>query len=90
MGKFDDFYNTKEWKMLRMQKYIDADGFCERCMKSGIVRRGKEVHHIVPLDKDWSRRLDYNNLILLCPECHNEIHERVSPLQIFEKEWEKI
>ena len=90
MGRFDDFYNTRDWKRLRQKKYSDADGLCERCKERGIVREGREVHHIVPLDKDWSRRLDYGNLILLCNDCHNAEHERISPLQEFNKFWEEL
>lgn len=90
MGKFDDFYNTKSWKRLRRQKFADAGGLCEECLRRGIVEQGKEVHHIVPLDEDWSRRLDYDNLILLCPDCHAEAHERDSELQKFERFWEEL
>ena len=90
MGRFDDFYNTREWKRLSEKKYCDADGLCEKCRERGIIREGREVHHIVPLDEDWSRRLDYSNLILLCPDCHNEAHERVSKLQKFERFWEGL
>lgn len=90
MGRFDEFYNTKAWKRLREKKYCDADGLCERCRERGIIREGREVHHIVPLDKDWSRRLDYSNLILLCSDCHAEVHERDSELQRFERFWDSI
>lgn len=90
MGRFDDFYNTRDWKRLRQKKYSDADGLCERCKARGIVREGREVHHIVPLDKDWSLRLDYDNLILLCSDCHAEAHERDSELQRFERFWEGL
>lgn len=90
MGRFDDFYNTRDWKQLRQKKYCDADGLCERCRERGIIKEGREVHHIVPLDEDWSRRLDYSNLILLCSDCHAEVHERDSELQKFERFWEDL
>lgn len=38
------------------------------------------MHHIIPIDVDWSRRLDITNLELLCGECHNQGHGRISPL----------
>lgn len=88
--KYAEFYNSSEWKNLRNQKFYDADGLCELCKKNGIIRQGKEVHHIIPIETDWSKRLDYDNLILLCSDCHNLQHERISPLQKFLKDWEEI
>lgn len=87
--KYKRFYNSKEWIALRNYKYADADGFCEECKKQGIVKPGVDVHHIVPIEIDWSKRLDYNNLILLCKECHNEKHERGGSLSEFLKIWEE-
>lgn len=88
--KFSQFYNSSEWKILRNQKFYDADGLCEICKKKKIIKQGKEVHHIIPIEKDWSKRLDYDNLILLCSDCHNEQHLRISPLQKFLKDWENM
>lgn len=88
--KFSQFYNSSEWKNLRNQKFYDADGLCELCKKNKIIKQGKEVHHIIPIETDWSKRLDYDNLILLCNDCHNAQHERISPLQKFLKDWENI
>lgn len=88
--KFTSFYNSPEWKNLRNQKFYDADGLCELCRKKNIIRQGKEVHHIVPIEEDWNSRLDYDNLILLCPTHHQEMHNRDSQLQQFLRDWENI
>lgn len=88
--KYKAFYNSPEWKKLRKIKFIDANGLCEQCLKEGKVILGKEVHHKIPIDVDWSKRLDYDNLILLCSDCHNKIHERISPLQKFLQEFDNI
>lgn len=88
--RYDSFYQSKEWSLLRNQKFYDADGLCELCRKNGIIKEAKEVHHIVPIEIDWSKRLDYNNLIALCSDCHNAQHERISPLQKFLNVWDKI
>lgn len=90
MGRFDDFYNTKEWKRLRQKKFEDCDGLCERCRERGIVCECNAVHHIVPLDEDFSRRLDYKNLICVCYNCHDEYHNRDSALQKFNRFWEGL
>jgi 5-methylcytosine-specific restriction protein A len=88
--KYSWFYNTPEWKKRRNYKFYEADGLCEQCWKNGIVEQGVEVHHIEPISKNWNKRLDYENLILLCPDCHNHEHHRESELQKFLNNWEEI
>lgn len=88
--KFAQFYNSKQWQQLRQAKFDLADGLCENCKKNGIIREGVDVHHIIEISKDWSKRLDYDNLILLCKDCHNQIHNRISPLQKFLKDWDNM
>lgn len=88
--KFDKFYRSKEWQLLRNQKWVASDGLCEMCRAKGIIKSAKEIHHVVPIDVDWSKRLEYENLIALCSDCHNEQHERISPLQKFLSAWDKI
>lgn len=89
-SRFSSFYNSPEWKALRQAKWVDADGLCEMCRAKGIIRAAKEIHHKIPIEEDWSKRLDYDNLIALCSDCHNQQHLRISPLQKFLSEWDKI
>ena len=88
--KYNSFYQSKEWQLLRNQKWVASDGLCEMCKKQGIIREGKEVHHIEPISENWDKRLEYDNLLLLCSEHHNQIHDRQSPFQKFFKSWETI
>ena len=88
--KYQDFYNSAEWKALRNYKFAEAYGLCEKCREKGIARVGREVHHKIPISEDWSKRLEIDNLILLCSDCHNAEHLRISPLQEFLRDWENI
>lgn len=88
--RYKHFYQQKEWRELRQQVFIEANGLCEECLKKNIITEGKEVHHIISIKSDWSKRLDRSNLILLCDECHRLAHERSSPLQEFKKMWEEL
>ena len=36
---------------------------------------GKDIHHIETLKDNWDRRLDCENLVCLCRECHLYIHD---------------
>lgn len=66
-----DFYNSKEWKMLRGYKMQQAGYKCESCGSFA-----EDVHHIVTLDEDKSKGLELENLMCLCVKCHNEKHDR--------------
>ena len=58
---------------------------CERCLKRGVINPGTkeqplEVHHKVPLNadnvKDPNIALGWDNLELLCKQCHDEEKQR--------------
>lgn len=89
-SRYSQFYNSKEWHDLRNFKWKESNGLCELCLKKGIVEQGIEVHHKVPIEKNWERRLDYTNLILLCPDCHNHEHNRESELQKFLNDFDNL
>ncbi len=89
-GKFDNFYQGERWRRLRAEKFAAACGLCEKCKANGMIRAGKEVHHIIPIEKNWDLRYAFDNLILLCPKCHNEEHDRISSLQKFNRIWEEL
>ena len=71
--KYTRFYNSKEWRVLSMTYSQDKSFRCEQC---GQV--ASEVHHVkaIQTDDGWNRRLDYDNLELLCKSCHNDRHNR--------------
>jgi 5-methylcytosine-specific restriction protein A len=45
---------------------------CQWCLtqESKYVHEGLEVHHIIPISMDWSKRLDDYNLVTLCSYHH--------------------
>lgn len=70
------FYQSNEWKTLRAVKLSQSGYLCERCKAKGKTVLAVDVHHIVPISVDWSKRLDINNLECLCVDCHNDEHNR--------------
>ena len=71
--KYIQFHNSSAWRMLSA-KYTQDKGYkCEVCGKIAT-----EVHHkqAIQTESGWTRRLDYDNLELLCVECHNKRHNR--------------
>ena len=80
---------SREWRELRAAKIRDCQGLCERCKELGIITAAKTVHHIKPvesvddgpleilLERMRQRCFDYNNLMLLCADCHHRAHEEL-------------
>lgn len=65
-----EFYKSKEWRELRFEVLKENGGHCCLCgrgVKDGVVLH---VDHIIPLSKDWSKRLDKDNLQVLCEDCN--------------------
>lgn len=79
MRRIDNgFYQSKEWKKCREAYYKKAGGLCERCLAVGIVKAGVIVHHKIELTlenyTDPAIALSFDNLMLLCRPCHEQIH----------------
>lgn len=72
----DRFRNTKEWQRRREEIRRRDLYMCAACKAAGRPEtRALEVHHIVPLAREYGRRLDGGNLLTLCKPCH-ELAER--------------
>ena len=53
---------------------------CERCLARGLIRQGDEVHHKIRLTpeniNDPNISLNWENLEMLCKDCHEKEHDR--------------
>lgn len=68
--KAKDFYKSLSWRQLRYDVLKENNGrccLCGRSAKDGVVLH---VDHIIPLSVDWEKRLDKNNLQVLCEDCN--------------------
>jgi len=77
------FYNRREWKALIKKVWKRDKSICQRCGRKG--KRGNrlfDVHHIVPVNVE-EFRLDIDNLVLLCHECHLFVHSSENVGEIF-------
>ena len=79
-NKWQKYYGTKEWHNLRQTKLYEQP-LCERCLELGKVTPAHSVHHMCvfgscPTEEErWYWFLNYDNLISLCHECHQYIHQ---------------
>ena len=73
------FYNSPAWKHTRIDYAKSKGGLCEICLANGVYKPGEIVHHknhITPetID-DPTVTLGWQNLELVCRECHRKLHE---------------
>lgn len=95
-GARKDFYQSKLWKQSKKEIWIRQNLLCGICGKPVYVdgisdyipkehRRTGIVHHIKHLDNnnvyDYNISINPDNLIGVCLECHNSIHNEHNSLR---------
>lgn len=75
------FYKTKAWHDCRAAYISKVGGLCEDCLAKGLYTPGKVVHHIKPLTpsniNDPAITTGFDNLRLVCQDCHAKEHSTV-------------
>lgn len=73
------FYSSKAWQSCRNEYAKRRSFLCEDCLRRGIYKPGEIVHHKIELDPINIEKpevaLNFENLELLCRECHAKRHE---------------
>lgn len=65
------FYASDNWQKKRFEIMNKDQFICAICGKEAKKTKNTfNVHHIIPLSVSWELRLEDNNLITLCEECH--------------------
>ena len=81
----EQFYTSWTWRRCKKAFAKSKGNLCERCLAKGIINPGTkkqplETHHKVPLTSaninNPSITLNWENLELLCKECHDAERER--------------
>lgn len=80
------FYNGRAWRKLSQDVMHEQHYECQMCKAKGIYTRARLVHHVLYLEHrpDLCMRKYYvdsegnkqRQLLCLCQQCHEEIHER--------------
>lgn len=65
------FYKSSEWRRLRYDVLLANDGRCELCGSGKVDGIVLNVDHIKSLRDYWHRRLDIQNLQVLCNICNH-------------------
>lgn len=73
------FYSSKRWQACRNEYMKKAHYLCENCLRKGIYKPAKYVHHIEELTpfniNNPEIALGFGNLEAVCRECHDEYHD---------------
>ena len=69
-------YKDGRWKRKRKVILKRDDYLCRECKRYGRTTPATTVHHIYPAEQYPEWRLMSWNLISLCHECHNKMHDR--------------
>jgi len=74
------FYKSRAWQECRDAYYVSQHGICERCGNAGVI-----VHHKEPLTPENINNpnitLNWDNLEVLCLDCHNKEHFGTDAIQ---------
>lgn len=76
------FYSSQPWQKCRNAYKKSVGGLCEDCLARGIYKAGDIVHHIKHITpsniNDPSITLNWDNLKLVCMQCHSEEHKQTT------------
>lgn len=64
--KLTRFYNSSAWRSTSKLVLLRDDYVCQMCGGEATM-----VDHIIPIKKDWNRRLDLDNLQASCKACND-------------------
>lgn len=74
------FYKSKIWQQTSKDYSKSVHNLCEKCLMRGSITAGEIVHHKVHITPenidDPNITLNWNNLELLCRDCHGEEHKK--------------
>ena len=71
--EYNEFINSDEWKS-KKEKIIEERGlYCEKCENFEFNKSKLHLHH-KNYDKEFGMEAD-EDLILVCENCHNELHQ---------------
>ena len=79
-----NFYTSRKWRKCR-ENILESDGIdIYLYMTKGIVKAADTVHHIIPLQDNWGKRFQIENLMSLSAGTHSLIEK------MYKKDKEKM
>jgi 5-methylcytosine-specific restriction endonuclease McrA len=90
--RIEQFYQTQDWKELRAAVLDYYHHECQECLKKGIYSKADCVHHVNEVRQNPALALsrwytdpktgkNQPNLVPLCNQCHNNVHDKLGEWQ---------
>ncbi|QXE19993.1 HNH endonuclease [Clostridium sp. 001] len=73
------FYNSALWEHIRVEVLEEQHHECQLCKVKGLYVPANTVHHIKFLRKYPQLALTKSNLLVVCKDCHYNIHHKIVP-----------
>jgi 5-methylcytosine-specific restriction protein A len=73
-----NFYKSNRWRRKRERILRRDEYLCRECKRYGKSTSAVTVHHVHPLEQYPELALVNDNLISLCNQCHEQMHDRVT------------
>jgi 5-methylcytosine-specific restriction endonuclease McrA len=67
-------YQSPEWASLRLRRIAEERGICQGCGTRRASGARLIGHHARPLRTHPQLALDEENVVVLCPGCHEAVH----------------
>lgn len=90
-SEIDSFRSKAEWQK-KVEEIRERDRYlCQVCIrniyntKKRINHERLSVHHAIPLKVDYNRRLDNDNLLLICDRHHEMAESGLIPYDVIKK-----
>ena len=64
------FRDSSQWRALRYDCLTLSEGRCCLCGRTAHDGTTLQVDHVVPITVDWSKRMERDNLQVLCKDCN--------------------
>jgi len=74
----NSFYKSKKWRSIRERVLRRDEYLCQECKRYGKSVQANTVHHIYPLESHPKLSLNSINLVSLCVDCHEKMHNRLT------------
>ena len=79
--RFVVFRRSAAWSRVRTAALCRDKYLCVECLRRGVITPATDVHHIVPMWRDWSKRCSLDNLVSLCPDCRRRLERTQGSLK---------
>lgn len=84
----DKFRSSKQWKVKREEIRERDKQLCQVCIrklydtKQQYTYNDLSVHHAIPIESDYAKRLDNDNLLTLCRHHHELAESKDIPIRV--------